>query len=431
MTESSRFRWTELSLLVLPAVFLTMGLVMLSLARPGFLRAGDMQAAAALVGLFLAAHFVLIWRMPRSDQLLLPIVSMLSLLGLVMMARLTILLPGLMMRQALWIAIGLALMVAVVVLLPDIGLLQSYKYSSAVLGFFLVAITFVLGIDPNESGVRGWLGFGGYYFQPSEILKVLLVIFLAGYLEDKRELLTWSSTRFGWLRLPPLPYLGPLAAMWAISMLLLIGQRDLGAALLFFTVFLAMLYVASSRAVYVWGGLVAFAAGAVLSYFVFALVRLRVEVWLDPWSQAKDQGYQVVQGLVALASGGVIGSGLGYGYPGFIPAIQTDFIIAAIGEEFGLAGTLAVVALFLLLVYRGFRIALDANRDFSTLLAMGLTTVLGVQAFVILGGTIKLTPLTGITLPFVSYGGSSIVTNFIIIGLLLRISAERSDHHAA
>ena len=424
------FRWTEFSLLILPALFLMLGLATLTLGRPDLLTSNEVPAATAVLAFFMAAHLVLMWRLPNSDQLLLPLVAMLTLLGLVMSTRLSILVPGLMMRQSMWISIGLILLVAVVVLVPDVSVLQSYKYTAAVLGFLLVGATFVLGVDPNGSGARWWIGFGGYYFQPSEILKVLLVIFLAGYLEDKRELLTWSSTRFGWLRLPPLPYLGPLAIMWAVSMLLLIGQRDLGAALLFYSVFLAMLYVASSRGIYVWGGLLAFVVGAFFCYLIFAHVRLRVEVWLNPWVHARDQAYQVVQGLVALASGGVFGQGLGYGYPGFIPAVQTDFIIAAIGEELGLMGTLAVVGLFLLLMYRGFRIALDAQSDFSVLLAMGLTAVLGIQAFVILAGTIKLTPLTGITLPFVSYGGSSIVTNFIIIGLLLRISAENHDRRA-
>lgn len=428
---SRSFRWTELSLLVLPALFLALGLAMLGLGRPDALAGGEARAAAALLGVLLVVHLILVWRLPHADQLLLPIVGMLSVTGIVMAARLTVLAPGLMMRQTLWVAIGLALLVAVVVLLPDVAILQSYKYTSAILGFALMAATFVFGVDPNGSGLRGWLGFGGNYFQPSEILKILLVIFLAGYLEDKRELLTWSSSRLGWLRLPPLPYLGPLVTMWAISMLLLVAQKDLGAALLFYSVFLAMLYVASSRSIYVWGGLLAFFVGAALSYVAFAHVRLRVEVWWNPWPVASGDGYQVVQGLVGLASGGLLGSGLGYGYPGYIPAVQTDFIIAAIGEEMGLAGTLAVVTTLLLLVYRGFRIAMDARRDFSTLLAMGLTTVLGIQAFVILAGTIKLTPLTGITLPFISYGGSSIVTNFIIIGLLLRISAEDRGPHEA
>jgi len=418
------YRWTELSLLFWPPAFLAIGLALLAAVRSTGVSEQQVRLAALVTALLLAAHLALAWRRPRADQLLLPVAAMLSCLGLVMVSRLA---PDLAERQAMWVAVGLGLLVATANLLPDIGLLQSYKYTSAILGLVLVATTFVLGVDPNGSGARLWLNVGGAYLQPSEILKVLLVIFLAGYLEDKRELLAWSFSRLGRLKLPPLPYLGPLVMMWALSMLLLIAQRDLGATLLFFSIFLAMLYVASSRAAYVWAGLAAFMGGAYLCFLAFSVVRVRMEVWLDPWSRAQDQGYQIVQGLIALASGGMLGKGLGYGYPGYIPAVATDFVIAAIGEEMGLAGTLAVIALFMVLVYRGFRIALDAPQDFSALLATGLTSILGLQAVVILAGTIKLIPLTGITLPFISYGGSSIVTNYIIVGLLLRISAEREQ----
>ncbi|MGE5618128.1 MAG: FtsW/RodA/SpoVE family cell cycle protein [Sphingomonadaceae bacterium] len=419
---AQRVRWTELMLLPLPLLFLILGLGLLSLARPGTVQEWHFRGAAAMSALLLFAHLVLLWRSPRADQLLLPMVAMLVGVGLVVVTRLT---PELALRQLLWVALGFTLMIGTVLFLPSVAILQSYKYSAAILGLLLVGTTFVLGTDPNDSGVRSWLALGGMMFQPSEILKVLLAIFLAAYLEDKRELLTWSSSRLVGLKLPPLPYLGPLAVMWALSMAMLVAQRDVGAALLFFCIYLAMLYVASSRAIYVWGGLAAFAAGAYFCFLLFAHIRLRVEVWLDPWSFADAQGYQIVQALVAMATGGLVGSGLGQGYPGFIPAVHTDFVIAAIGEEFGLVGTLGVVALFMLLVYRGFRIALDASHAFSSLLATGLTTILGVQAFVILAGTTKLIPLTGITLPFVSYGGSSIITNFIIIGLLLRVSADR------
>ncbi len=428
LLPARRLRWTELSLLVLPILFLALGFELLSLTRPDLIHGWPLREAIAVAGLLLIAHLVLLWRLPQADQQLLPITAMLVAVGLVTVTRLA---PDLAVRQMVWIAIGVTLMIGTILFLPDLSILQSYKYTAAILGLLLVATTFVLGKDPNQSGVRSWLAFGSLNFQPSEILKVLLVIFMAGYLEDKRELLTWSSSRLAGLRLPPLPYLGPLVVMWAVSMVMLIGQRDIGAALLFFCIFLAMLYVASSRGIYVWGGLAGFFVGAYLCYLLFAHIRLRVEVWMDPWSHAQQEGYQVVQALVALASGGLLGSGLGFGYPGYIPAVQTDFVIAAIGEELGLAGTLAVVALFMLLVYRGFRIALDARRDFSVLLATGLTAVLGIQAFVILAGTTKLIPLTGITLPFISYGGSSIVTNFILLGLLLRVSAERGTEHAA
>jgi cell division protein FtsW (lipid II flippase) len=273
-----------------------------------------------------------------------------------------------------------------------------------------------------------WFNFGFFQFQPSELLKVLLVIFLAGYLDDKRELLV-SSYRLGPVKLPPLPYLAPLLLLWAMALVLFVVQRDLGSALLFFGIFLAMLYVASGRVFYVVGGLTLFFAAAyVLNAFFssqFTHIQKRINIWLNPWPVGQDDGFQIVQSLFALASGGVLGSGIGFGSPGVIPAVHTDMVIAAIGEELGLAGTMAVLVLFMLLVYRGYHIALAARTGYEQLLAVGLTTILGLQTIIIIGGSIKLIPLTGITLPFISYGGSSLITNFVIIGLLLRISAPR------
>jgi len=216
-----------------------------------------------------------------------------------------------------------------------------------------------------------------------------------------------------------------MVAVWLLALGLVVVQRDLGAALLFFGVFLALLYVATDRLGYALGGLVAFALGAAAAYQLFPHVRERVAIWLDPWADAQGRGYQVLQALYALASGGVLGAGLGQGSPEYIPAVHTDFVLAAIGEELGLLGSLGVVGLYLLLVYRGFRVALRAPDAYLQLLAVGLTTVLGLQALVILGGTTRLIPLTGVTLPFVSYGGSSLLVNYAILGLLLRIAAER------
>jgi cell division protein FtsW (lipid II flippase) len=250
-------------------------------------------------------------------------------------------------------------------------------------------------------------------------------LFFASYLDDYRELLTYAGPRLGPLTLPPLPYLTPLVLMLVLSLLVLILQRDLGAALLFFGIVLAMLYVASSRASYVLFGIGMFALGAALMYRLFEHVRLRVEIWLDPWAAAATGGYQLVQALSALAAGGLFGAGLSFGYPEYVPAVHTDFIIAAIGEELGLAGSLGVVALYMLLIHRGFSVALQSRDPFATLLAAGLTSAVALQSLVILGGTLKLMPLTGVTLPLLSYGGSSILTNFVILGLLLAVSAER------
>jgi cell division protein FtsW (lipid II flippase) len=271
--------------------------------------------------------------------------------------------------------------------------------------------------------MRLWLGYGGLYFQPSEIMKVLTVIFFASYLAERRQLIAHAPLRLGPLTLPPLPYLGPLLAMWAVSMGLLIWQRDLGAALLFFLVFLALLYAATGFR-YVVVGLFLLVVGAVLAYSLFDHVQLRTRIWLDPWPYADDDAYQIVQALAAFAAGGLGGSGLGFGYPEYVPAVHTDFVLAALGEEMGLIGSLAVVGLYLLLIHRSFRIAMRARSDFAMLLAAGLGATLGLQALIILAGNLRVIPITGITLPFMSYGGSSILANSVMIGLLLRVSAE-------
>jgi cell division protein FtsW (lipid II flippase) len=419
VTRSWRAR--ELELLLYPAALVPLGYLWLAGASNGRLEAANLGPAVVFITLMLGAHFWLCWRLPTSDQLLLPIATGLVALGLIMIARLE---PELAWRQTAWVAIGIAAMVAGASLLPGVPWLKRYRYSIAGAGLALVVLTLVLGVDPNGSGARLWLGLGGLYFQPSELLKVLLVIFFAAYLDDYRELLTYAGGRLGRFQLPPLPYLAPLLTMFGLSQAILFWQRDLGAALLFFGIFLSMLYVASGRLSYVFMGGALFFLGGGMAYLAFSHVRLRVDIWLDPWPQADSAGYQVVQALMALGAGGVLGTGLGSGFPDYIPAVHTDFIIAAIGEELGLIGSLAVVALYLLFIERGFRVALTSRDSFSTLLAAGLTSVFAIQAFVILGGTLQLVPLTGITLPLVSYGGSSILANSILLGLLLRISAE-------
>jgi len=286
-------------------------------------------------------------------------------------------------------------------------------------------------------GDRLWLSIGRlFYVQPSELLKVLLVVFMASYLAEKRELLLMTRMRLGRLRLPPLPYLLPLLGMWGLALILLAWQQDLGAALLFFGVFLSMLYVATGRMLYVWAGLAMLLVVGTAGYTLVERVRLRGTVWLDPWSDAQGSGYQLVQALLAFASGGLLGSGVGLGYPTpWIPVAHTDFVYAAIGEEWGVLGAVAALLLVLILVARGLRAAiraalpgagepaLRAESSFVSLLAVGLSATLGWQSLIIVLGTLKLIPLTGITLPFVSYGGSSMLVSCLMVGLLLRASA--------
>lgn len=419
MNALARLRLAELGLLVPGSAVALAGAATLLLQRGAELTTTALLPAIAVVGLFVAAHFWLVARLPRADQTLLPLVAGLTGLGLTMVTRIE---PTLAPRQLVWLVISFAVWAITIGFPRPVRWLARYRYTSAVLGIVLLASTIVLGVDPNNSGVRIWIGFGGYYFQPSELIKVLLAVFLAAYLDEVREMI--GASRFGVLRSSTIAYLLPVAVMCGACLLLMLYQRDLGPAVLFFGLTLAMLYVATNRALYAAAGALAFVAGAFVVYRLFAVARLRIDIWLNPWAEPNDRGYQVVQGLLALANGGVFGTGIGWGHPDILPAAHTDFPFAVIGEELGIVGTTAIVGLYAILSLRGYAIAARANSGFGSLLAAGLATVISFQTLIILGGNVKLMPLTGITLPWVSYGGSSLLTNFVILGLLHRISAE-------
>ncbi|MBI3971281.1 MAG: FtsW/RodA/SpoVE family cell cycle protein [Chloroflexi bacterium] len=422
--HAARWRWRELALLLAAVLPALVGAVLLSVVWERPLDDTRFWPIYGFLGLVLASHLVLVAARFRGDQVLLPLAGAIAGLGMLLVTRLA---PALAPRQFIWAVLGTSLMLAVAIGPWETRLLERYKYSSAAAGMILVALTLLFGIDPNGSGARLWLGTRSLAFQPSEILKVLLVVFLAGYLVEKRELLTTHLVRWGPFRLPPFPYLAPLLAMWALALALLVWQRDLGAAILFFGVFLVMLYVAVGQAWYVAAGSALFLGGGAVCYALFAHVRLRVEIWLDPWLDPQGRSYQVVQALYALGSGGLLGAGLGNGYPLYVPAVHTDFPFVALAEEGGLASSLALLLLYALLVSRGLQLSLRARLPFNRLLATGLTAVLAVQTMVIIGGNLKLVPLTGVTLPFVSYGGSSLLANFLILGVLLRMSHEEAE----
>jgi cell division protein FtsW (lipid II flippase) len=383
------------------------------------------MASLALGFLLLHAGFV-VWGGPR-DPVLLPTVAALMGLGLALVQRLAVGLeaPAYAGRHWLWLLLALATIGAVAHWPFDLGLLRRYRYSVLLAGLGLVAATLVAGHATAPGGPRLWLGLGGFSFQPSEVLKLLLVVFLAAYLADKQELLAATRTRLGPVSLPPVPYLAPLLILLGLSLGLLFVQRDLGAALLLFVIALGLLYVASGRLDVVAIGLGGFALGAWLLHERLAIVQTRAAIWLDPWAEPQGAGYQVIQALLAIGAGGVLGTGLGFGEPTAIPAVHTDFVYAALAEELGLAGATAVLGLVLVLVLRGFRIALEATDAFERLLAAGLSFAFAVQTFLIVGGVLKVIPLTGITLPFLSYGGTSLVTSAVAVGLLLRIGRGR------
>lgn len=424
MRKFKNARWTEFQLLIVPALLVIAGMLMVILVPRKEINweARDLWMTFVFIGVLLVSHLALTVVLPKSDQLLLPLVSSLTAFGLIMAHRLETRFTGnIASKQVLWIALGYAVFVATVLLLRNVMLLKRYKYTFLIIGLILTGAAAVFGEERN--GAKLWFDFGFFSFQPGELLKICLVIFLAGYLDDKRDLLQTPFKILG-VPLPPLPYLMPLVAMWGISILLLVFQKDLGPAQLFFGIFLVMLYVASGRAWYVLAGLVAFLLASFVAYQQFDHVQTRVSAWLNPWPEGQGRSFQIVQALFGFADGGVFGRGVGYGSPGYIPEVHTDYVFAAIGEEMGLAGTLAVLALNILLIYRCFHIALQVRNGFYQYLAIGLASLLGLQSFIILAGVVKLIPLTGMTLPFISYGGSSILINFAIAGVLARISAE-------
>jgi peptidoglycan glycosyltransferase len=411
-------RWSERLLLVLVAASAASGVAALVRARPGL----PVNAWGVMLGylaMVVAAHIAISVLVPRADQTLLPMAAMLSATGLLFVARLS---PDLATKQLLWNALGLVMLVGALPALAYVNRLRDYKYIAAAAGLGLMLVTAAVGRQIN--GSRLWLGVGGFNFQVTEAMKLLLVVFLAGYLADRRLLLSAPGRRWRGVRLPTLPYLAPMGVIWVLTFLVLIWQRDLGATVLLAGVTLLLLYAASGRLTFILVGAVLVVVDVFVAYHLFGYVRERVDIWLHPFAQANDAGYQITQALYAVANGSVLGAGIGRGFPNYIPAVHTDFVFAAIAEDLGMAGAFGLIALYMLLVFRGLRIAMRQATDFTTLLALGCTSVLALQAVVIIAGNLALIPITGITLPLISYGGSSILANYLIIAILLRLSAR-------
>ncbi|HEV2527848.1 MAG TPA: FtsW/RodA/SpoVE family cell cycle protein [Thermomicrobiales bacterium] len=425
-------RLTEFQLLIAPALLTIVGLLTIYLApRNDLLWSwGDVWVSLVYAGLIAGASIVFALARLRADQIVLPIVATLAGLGLLIIQRLQpdiaaieSGLAGIASRQVAYLTIGLVLMVVVALFRPAMPLLRRYKYTALVASLGLLAVTFVFGQEIN--GARLWLSFGPVQIQPSEIVKVTLLVFLAGYLDEKRDLLR-DNWKVGGLSLPPLPWLMPMGLMWAASIATVVVLNDLGSGLLFFGIFLVMIYAATGRGLYVGLGLASFAIACVVLFQLFGRIAIRVQNWLNPFVDPYDSGYQQIQSDYAISSGGIFGTGLGLGQPYFVSQVHTDYVFAAFGEELGLLGTMAIITLYLLLVLRAFIIGLRADDTFDRLVAVGIGSIVAIQTLIILGGVLRVIPLTGITLPFISYGGSSLLTNFILVGLLLNISARRS-----
>jgi cell division protein FtsW (lipid II flippase) len=384
---------------------------------------------AVVVVSYIAAHMVVRRTARLGDHMILPLTAILNVLGLATVYRLSPRHYG--PTQVTWIVVGIACFVATLLLLRDYRVLNRYKY---ILGFAGVGLL-LLPITPVGQEINGeklWVGIGSFSFQPGELAKVCLVIFFAAYLAERKELLAVASRRVMGLHIPDIKHFGPLLVMWGLSLAVMFWEKDLGSSLLFFSIFVVMLYVATGRLAYVVISLGLFAIGAYIGYHMFAHVQERVAIWLHAFSPQliNDQAYQLAQSLFSLATGGLFGTGWGQGRPDIIPVAYTDFIFSAIGEELGLLGTAAVLLCFLLLVARGLRIAMTARTDFGQLLSVGLIASFGIQAIIIIAGVTRLLPLTGVTLPFMSYGGSSLLANFILMALLIRVSHQTASEPA-
>jgi cell division protein FtsW (lipid II flippase) len=424
---------TQLALTIF-AVLLTVSAYLLVVLGTSGKAPANIGAFVAVVAVaYLLAHLVVSRFARGADPVFLPTAAVLAGLGYAVIYRLDAALPEanrIAPEQFGWLILGLAVFAVTLVVIRDHRSLDAYTYTIGLVGLLCLLLPIAPGIGRTINGARLWVGVGPIRFQPAEIGKVLIVIFLASYLNAKKELLALATRRLGPLRLPEPRYLGPLLVAWFVSLAVLFAEKDLGSSLLFFGIFVLMLWAATGRASYLVLGLVLFVAGALMGWALFGHVQDRVAIWLHALEPryVHGRGYQLAQGEFGMATGGIAGSGLGMGHPGLIPFASTDFVFAAIGEELGLFGTTAVLLLYFVLVARGFRAALSREDGFSKLLGTGLTVVLALQTFIIVGGVIRLIPLTGITLPFVSYGGSSLVANFALLALLVRVSARPPAH---
>jgi cell division protein FtsW (lipid II flippase) len=417
----------ELLALVPASLLLTAGFAAVFIERNDVLTNVSLTYGAMFLGLCLAAHIVLRFTLPYADPYLFPLFAVLACFGLVMIYRID---DELAREQAQWFVIGLALFAATIILLRDYRVLERYRYTVAAVGIGLLLLPRLPGIGQQVNGAYLGVKLGPLTFQPAEFSKIAIIVFLASYLRDTRQLLVIGARRVAGVTIPPLKHFGPLLVVWGGAMVMLFFIQDLGSSLMFYGGFLAVLYVATNRLSFVAIGLGLFAGGAWVLYQARPTITHRVDAWLHPFGSLYDQvggSYQIAQSVFAQADGGLFGQGFGQallkvGDSPLLPAAQTDLIYSVIVNELGLIGACAVLCTYLLAVERGFKIATLARDSFSKLLATGLTAVFALQVFVIVGGVTRVIPLTGVTLPFISYGGSSILANFVLLALLLLIS---------
>jgi cell division protein FtsW (lipid II flippase) len=406
----------ELANLIVVGLLTAIGFASVYIARQSVVSTASLSYAGFFFALYLAAHLVCRLTVPYADPYLLPMAGLLTAVGVTEIYRLH---DADAFRQGLWIVVALAALVGTLFALHrDYRRLESYKYLFGLTAIGLLVLPALPVIGTTVNGARLWIHFGSLQFQPGELAKIMLIVFLAGYLREKREVLAQGR----------LKDFGPLLLIWGGAMLVLVETNDLGSALLYFGIFLAMLYVATGRLAFVLIGAVLFLGGSAAAYTMIGHVRERVQIWLDPWPHLHTSGYQLIQSLYSISNGGYDGAGLGKGTftttagTNLIPSANSDFIYSALAQELGLIGISALLLVFMLFVARGMRIAMLADDGFSKLFAVGLTFSFALQTFIIVGGILRLIPLTGLTFPFVSYGGSSVVANFVLLAGLLLVS---------
>ncbi len=437
--RASAARNRELLALVPVALLLTIGFAAVFAQNDNQLSDLSLSYGLYFLAVCLATHIYIRIRLPDADPFLFPLIALLTAIGLVMIYRLDAEMARELARdQANWFVMGLVLFAVVVQMLRDYTVLERYRYTIAVVGIVLLMLPRVPLIGAQVNGAYLGIKLGPIAFQPAELAKICIVIFLASYLREHRELLVVGARRILGVTLPPLKHLGPLLVVWGAAMFMLIFIRDLGSSLMFFAAFLALIYVATGRLSFVVIGMGMFLVGAWVIYNAVPHVTDRVDIWLDPYQDASGAGYQVLNSMFAMADGGLFGEGFAQSMvltpdgATLLPAAHTDLIYTLIVSELGLFGGCAIIGIYLLVAARGFKVAMMAHDGFSKLLATGLTAVFAIQAFVIIGGVTRVIPLTGVTLPLVSYGGSSILANFILLALLLLISdrARRETREA-
>lgn len=429
-------RGIELVMLAFAAVLVTGALALVEANQEQELTTTLLFVGLAYLALFAVAHFAVRRFAPYADPLILPCVALLNGLGLVMIHRLDLAAvkqfeagggdPPVadIGRQVIWTAIGLALFVGVLWLVRDHRTIARYGYTAGFVGIVLLALPGLLPTAISQvNGAKLWIRIGPVGIQPGEFAKILLIVFFAAFLVQKRELFTTAGRRFLGMELPRARDLAPLIVAWGLSVGVLVLERDLGTSLLFFGIVLVLLYAATERVSWMVIGLLFFVGGCAIAYQLFGHVRTRVQIWLDPFADFEDAGYQIAQALFGLGTGGVGGTGLGAGRPDLVPFANSDFMLSSLGEELGLIGLAAILVVYLVLITRGLRSALAVRDSFGKLLATGLAFALALQVFIVIGGASKLIPLTGLTLPFLSYGGSSLVANYALVAMLLRVSS--------